>query len=144
MIAVAIISLTLLGLSGLLIDSHRRTWRDARDSPTLSEHDKQFARAMYIRRMQASAMVGLMGAAIGIWPMFDDAARPWALLLYTAILLAACAWSMALAMLDIWATRRHFQRKRMESLAKQLQSTVELASREMAAQSDSSEAEGTA
>ena len=50
---------------------------------------------MYRRRMQASAMIGVMGAAIGIWPLFDDQPRPWALLLYTAILLAACAWIMA-------------------------------------------------
>jgi hypothetical protein len=128
MVAVAIISLTMLGLSGLLIDSHRRTWREARDSTTLSQVDKQFARAMYYRRTQASALVGLMGAAIGIWPIFDNQARPWALLFYTAILLTACAWSMALAMLDIWATRRHFQRKRMEQLKKQVQATVEMAS----------------
>ena len=66
MLAVAIISLTMLGLSGLLIDSHRRTWREARDSASLSQADKQFARAMYGRRMQASGLVGLMGAAIGV------------------------------------------------------------------------------
>ena len=61
-------------------------------------------------------------------------------MLYTAILLVACAWSMALAMFDIWATRRHFQRKRMENLAKQLKLTVEMASAESAA----GEAEGQA
>lgn len=138
MVAVAIISLTMLGLSGLLIDSHRRTWREARDSATNSPADKQFARSMYYRRMQASALVGLMGAAIGIWPLFDNQARPWALLFYTAILLTACAWSMALAMLDIWATRRHFQRKRIEQLKKHVQLTVEMAS-----MGDSPEAEGT-
>jgi hypothetical protein len=137
MLAVALISLTLLGLSGLLIDSHRRTWRDARDSQTLSEQDRRFARCMYLRRMQASAMIGLMGAAVGIWPVFDDQARPWALLLYTAILLSACAWCMALAMMDVWATRRHFRQKRHEQLAKQLQSTVEMSSL-----SESAEAEG--
>lgn len=138
MVAVAIISLALLGLSGLLIDSHRRTWRNARESQTLSQVDKQFARATYIRRMQASAMVGVMGAAIGVWPVFDAQARPWALLLYTALLLVACAWSMALAVLDLWATRRHFQRKRIEQLSKQLQLTVEMASL-----NESSQAEGS-
>jgi hypothetical protein len=127
----------MLGLSGLLIDSHRRTWREARDSAALSSRDKEFAHAMYVRRMQASAMVGVMGAAIGIWPAVDDQARPWALLLYTAILLTACAWSMALALLDALATRRHFQRKRMEHLARQLQTTVD-----MATMGDSAEAEG--
>ncbi len=138
MVAVAIISLTMLGLSGLLIDSHRRTWHEARDSAALSQADKKFARSMYFRRMQASGLVGLMGAAIGIWPIFDNQARPWALLFYTAILLTACAWSMALAMLDIWATRRHFQRKRIEQLKKQVQLTVELAS-----MGESPDAEGT-
>lgn len=139
MLAVAIISLTMLGLSGLLIDSHRRTWHEARDSTSLSQADKQFARAMFARRMQASALVGLMGAAIGVWPLFDNQARPWALLFYTAILLSACAWSMALAVLDIWATRRHFQRKRIEQLKKQMQLTVEMASL-----IESPEPEGTA
>ena len=81
-------------------------------------------------------MVGLMGAAIGAWPVFDDQARPWALLFYTAILLTACAWSMALAMMDVWATRRHFRRKRLKHLAKHLQATVE------SSMGESAEAEG--
>lgn len=136
MFAVVIISLTLLGLSGLLIDSHRRTWREAKESATLSEVDKKFARAMYLRRMQASTMVGVMGAAIGVWPAIDQQAQPWVLLFYTAILLVACAWSMALAMFDIWATRRHFHRKRMENLAKQLQLTVEMAAEGAAIESE--------
>lgn len=139
MLAVAIISLTMLGLSGLLMDSHRRTWREARDSATLAPVDKQFARAMYLRRMQASALVGLMGAAIGLWPLFDNQAGPWALLFYTAILLTACAWSMALAVLDLWATRRHYHRKRIEQRKKQMQLAVDLAS-----MAESAEAEGTA
>jgi len=139
MFAVAIISLTMLGLSGLLIDSHRRTWRDARDSSALSQADKQFARAMYGRRMLASALVGLMGAAIGVWPLFDNQSRPWALLFYTTTLLTACAWSMALAAMDFWATRRHYQRKRIEQLKKQMQLTVE-----MTALAEAADAENTA
>jgi hypothetical protein len=136
MLAVVVISLTLLGLSGLLIDSHRRTWREARDSTTLPDADKRFARAMYRRRMQASGAIGIMGAAIGIWPIVDQQARPWSLLLYTAILLVACSWIMLLAMFDFWATRRHYQRVRMEQLAKQVQLAVEMAS-----MSDSADAE---
>ena len=137
MIAAFILSLTLLGLSGLLIDSHRHSWREARASAALSERDRRFARSMYLRRMQASGMIGVMGAAIGIWPMVQGHQQPWRLALYTAILLAACAWIMLLAMLDVWATRRHYQRVRSEQLAKQLQLTVE-----MAAASEAAEAEG--
>jgi hypothetical protein len=128
MFAVIIISLTLLGISGVLIDSHRRTWREARDSATVSERDKRFARAMYRRRMQASGTIALMGAAIGVWPIVDQQARPWGLLLYTAMLLVACSWIMVLAMFDFWATRRHYQRVRMEQLAKQVKLAVELSS----------------
>lgn len=143
MLAVAIISLTLLALAGLLIDSHRRTWREARDSSVLSAADKEFARAMYVRRMQASSMVGVMGAAIGIWPIIDDRARLWTLMPYTAILLTACAWSMILAMLDFVAMRKHYRRKRMEVLAKQLQATVEMATRvELPQLTEPAESEG--
>jgi len=138
MIAVVIISLALLGIAGLLIDSHSRTWRDARDSATLPDRDKNFARSMYRRRMQASSMIGVMGAAIGIWPIVEAEGRPWALALYTAILLAACAWILLLAILDVWATRRHYQRVRMEQLAKQLQLTVEMASMGETAESEGS------
>ena len=128
MIGAFVISLALLGVCGLLVDSHQRTWREARDSATLSQRDKEFAKSMYRRRMQASGTIGVLGAAIGVWPIIEGERQPWALALYTGLLLAACSWIMVLAMLDLWATRRHYRRVRMEQLAKQLQLTVEMAS----------------
>jgi hypothetical protein len=134
MIAAFVISLSLLGLSGLLIDSHRRSWREANDAK-LPERDCRFAHSMYRRRMQASGTIGIMGAGVGVWPIVPRQAGPMAL--YTATLLAACAWIMVLAVLDVWATRRHYRRIRSEQLAKQLQLALEIS-----AAGDSAEAEG--
>jgi len=52
------------------------------------------------------------------------------------MLLVPFSWIILLAMLDFWATRRHYQRVRMEQLAKQVQLAVEMAS-----MSDSADAE---
>ena len=134
MVAAFIISLTLLGLSGLLIDSHRRSWREARESTKLPERDRRYARSLYLRRMQASSMIGAVGACIGVWPIVKG--HPGPMVMYTAMLLAACVWIMLLALVDVWATRRHYQRLRSEQLAKQLQLALE-----MAAVSESADAE---
>jgi hypothetical protein len=134
MIAAFAISLSLLGLSGLLIDSHRRSWREANDA-NLLERDRSFARSMYRRRMQASGTIGIIGVGIGVWPIVPRQAGPMAL--YTATLLAACAWIMLLAVLDFWATRRHYRQIRSEQLAKQLQLALEIS-----AVGDSAESEG--
>lgn len=134
MISIVILSLALLGLSGLLIDSHRRTWQEARDSATLPDRDKRFARSMFRRRILASGMIGGIGAAIGVGPIVPR--EPLAMACYLAILLATCTWIMLLAMLDIWATRRHFRRVRSEQRSKQLQLTVEMASMGESAESE--------
>lgn len=134
MFGTMVISLALLGMSGLLIDSHRRSWRDARDSASLPDRDKRFAQSMYRRRMLASGMIGGIGAAIGLGPLVPR--EPLAMAFYLAVLLAACVWILLLAMLDIWATRRHYQRVRMEHLTKQLQLTVDMASMGESAESE--------
>lgn len=134
MLAAFFVSLMLLGLSGLLIDSHRRSWREARESATLPERDRRFARSMYRRRMQASMMIGVIGAGIGVGPIVPRQPGPMAL--YLAMLVVACAWIMLLALLDVWATRQHFQRLRTEQLAKQLQLALEMAATSETAETD--------
>ena len=135
MIAVVIISLALLGISGLLIDSHRRAWREARDSSTLPERDKRFAGSLYRRRMLASGTIGAIGAGIALWPLVPR--QPLTMAAYLAMLLAACTWIMLLALLDFWATRQHYRRLRSEQRAKQVHLAIE-----MAAMSETAEAEG--
>lgn len=125
MIAVAVISLSLLGISGWLIDSHLRAWRRARDSDEFSDREKQFAFAMLRRRMMASSTIGATGAAIAVGPIVPP--RPMAMTVYLAILLGACSWIMLLALFDVWATRQHYRQLRSEQRSKQTQLAMELA-----------------
>ena len=118
MVFAFILSLTLLGLSGLLIDSHRRSWRLASERSDLSAPAKRYALSQYRRRMQASATIGLIGLAIGLGPLVPK--RPGPMALYVAALAAACGWIMLLAMVDLWATQQYYRRLRGEQRAAQL------------------------
>jgi hypothetical protein len=115
MFTVYAIALLLIGLSGLMLDMHRRSWRAAQEDRSLSERDLRFARAQYRRRNQASGIIGVLGAAIGIGPLVPP--QPWAMVLYVAFLAGACLGITLLAGLDAWATRQNFARLRNEQLA---------------------------
>lgn len=117
-------SLGLLGLAGLLIDSHRRCWHTARQSAELSDCDRRFARSQYRRRMQASGIIGMLGAAIGLGPLVPR--RPGPMAFYLAMLVTACGCIMVLAFLDAWATRQNFRRLHGERMAAELKLAVEL------------------
>lgn len=124
MILTSIISLILIGLSGVLLDSHRRAWRSAQQDPTKSERERRFALAQYRRRMQASGIIGVLGAAIGIGPLVPR--EPWPLVVYLASLSGACGCIMLLAALDAWATRQYYARLRNEQLTAQIKLAREL------------------
>jgi hypothetical protein len=135
MAPIIIVSLVLLGLCGLLLDSHRRTWHHARDSDELSPREKRYALSQYRRRMQASGTIGLIGAAIALGPLVPH--RPEPMTLYLAALLAGCAWIMLMALLDFWATRQHYHRIRSEQLTAQVQLARELRAAQNRRESDS-------
>jgi hypothetical protein len=117
MIVTYVFSLLLIALSGVMLDMHRRTWRHAEDNASLSSGERRYALSQYRRRMQASGIIGLLGAAIGIGPLVPQ--RPWPFTLYLASLSAACLAITALAAIDFWATRQHFARLHSEHLAAQ-------------------------
>src|SRR3990170_7962980 len=108
------ISLVLLGLSGVLIDSHRRSWRAALQAADLMERDRRFARSQFRRRTQASGIIGVLGVAIGIGPLVPR--RPGPMAFYLATLVMACGCIVLLALLDAWATRQHFRRLQIDQL----------------------------
>jgi hypothetical protein len=124
MVVVYAASLVLIGLSGLMLDLHRRSWRAAQQDGSLSDRERRFAQAQYRRRTQASAIIGVLGAAIGMEPLVP--LRPWPMALYVASLAGACVCIMLLAALDAWATRQHYARLRDEQLAAQLKLAREL------------------
>jgi hypothetical protein len=127
--------LVLIGLSGFMLDWHRRSWRAAEHDATLSDRERRFLRAQFRRRMQASGIIGLLGAAIGIKPLVPQ--RPWPMVLYVLFLASACACIMVLAGLDAWATRQHYARIRSEQLTAQLKLARDLSAARKSADSDS-------
>lgn len=129
-----LMSLVLLGLAGLLIDSHRRSWHAARQSADLSERDRRYFRSQYRRRMQASGIIGVLGAAIGLGPLVPR--RPGPMAFYLAMLVTACGCIMVLAFLDAWATRQNYRRLHGERIAAELRLAVELRRARESAEAD--------
>jgi hypothetical protein len=115
----------LMGLSGLMLDMHRRSWRTAQVDASLSESDLRFARSQYRRRTQASGIIGVLGAAIGAGPLIP--AEPWPMVVYVASLAGACLCIVLLAGLDAWASQQNYRRLRSEQLTSQLKMARELA-----------------
>jgi hypothetical protein len=125
MITTYAISLVLLGLSGFLLDSHRRSWRIAQQDATLSDSERRYCLSQFRRRSQASGIIGLLGAAIGAHPLVPR--EPWPMLLYVMLLASACLSIMFLAALDAWATRQYYARLRSEQLTAQIRLARDLA-----------------
>jgi hypothetical protein len=118
------LSLLLIGLSGLLLDLHRRGWRSAQQDLALSDRDRRFAQSQYRRRTKASGIIGILGAAIGLGPLIPP--RPWPMAIYVASLGGSCAAIMLLAAIDAWASRQNFVRLQSEQLAAQIKLAREL------------------
>jgi len=118
MIATYFVCLLLIGLSGVLLDMHRRSWRTAQEDGSLSAADLRFARSQFKRRMQSSSIIGVLGAAIGVVPLIPR--EPLAFAAYLAAISTACLAIILLGAIDAWATRQNFVRIRSEQLAAQI------------------------
>ena len=108
-------SLLLLATSLGLMWLHWRTWRTLRDLP-LSEEDTEFSWRQFRRRMQTSAMIGIVGLAIfaGLW------VQPtlWIVFYWLGVILLV-GWVGLLAVADIVSTRLHYSRLHRQQLAEQ-------------------------
>jgi hypothetical protein len=124
MVATYLFSLMLIGLSGVMLDMHRRSWRRAEQDTSLSASEQRYALSQFRRRTQASGTIGVLGAAIGLGPLVPH--RPWPIALYMAAVAAPCLAIMLLAIIDAWATRQHFARLKSQHLAAQAMLAREL------------------
>lgn len=134
MITTYAVSLVLIGLSGILLDSHRRTWYHAQQRADLTDRERRFLRSQYRRRMQASGIIGVLGATIGMRSLVPR--EPWSMLAYLLALAGACGCILLLAALDAWATRQYFAQLRSEQLTAQMKLARDLARAQQAAQSE--------
>ncbi|MEX0641469.1 MAG: hypothetical protein WD468_02145 [Pirellulales bacterium] len=108
MLPTAVLSLSLVALSMLLIALHRRTARRAAETFQDPE-EREFAASQYRRRMQTSAMIGLVGVLVFVGHWLDHSIGE--LIVWLAVVLLV-VWIMLLALADIVATRAHFSRIR--------------------------------
>jgi hypothetical protein len=131
-----IVPILLIGLAGLLIDSHRRAWREAEWNKRLSYRDRRFARSQYRRRMQASGSIAVIGAALGCYPLIPK--RLHELTIYLLLLIVGCVCIMLLGILDLWASRQNLRRIQHEHLAEQIRLAKELHSTRPASKAERS------
>ncbi len=112
----------LLAAAGLMI-GHRRQWRRVEQSqPDPAEYD--FRRRQVRRRTQTSAMLGVLAVAIFASPWVG--AHVWLFTLYCLTMLVLVVWVSVLALVDLWATRHHYQRLHDTYLAEEAELQGEL------------------
>jgi hypothetical protein len=98
----------LLAASAILMRSHRRTWRLHQSDISAEPRELDYRRRRFRRRMQSSAMLGILGLAILAGHFIRPPLPVLAVLIYWACVILLVFWLMLLAMADIISTRLHF------------------------------------
>jgi amino acid permease len=117
--------LLLLVVAGLII-SHVRAWRDFQQA-NLDAEEFDYRRRQFRRRMQTSAMLGvvaaglLIGYLLTVWLCSD-----WFTVIFWTAMMGLACWIVLLAIVDVWATKHHFNRMRHHCLVEQAKLQAEL------------------
>jgi UDP-N-acetylmuramyl pentapeptide phosphotransferase/UDP-N-acetylglucosamine-1-phosphate transferase len=124
--SIALVSLCLLLFAAWFMFSHVRNWR-AYQLQNLAPEDLDYRRRQYRRRMQTSAMLGLLAVAMFAWKLLSEWLQSFwfSTVFLLAILLLLC-WVGLLALVDVWATNHHFGRLRHRCAIEQAKLEVEL------------------
>jgi len=123
LLSTAIVSAVLLLLAAVMMVLHMRAWRRAKrhttDVAELDYRGRQFR-----RRMQTSALLGILGLAI----MFGSLIRGpwWFVAIFWVGVLLVLAWLALLALADVVATKLYFGRLHADYLAEQAKLQVQL------------------
>ena len=96
------LGLALLVVAGVMLDAHLRTWRGEQTLDEPNPRARRAARAQYLRRMQASGTIALLGGLLMINPLVPLSPIPY--ILYTLALVLCCGWILMLGVVDGFAT----------------------------------------
>ena len=105
--------------------SHVRAWRTSRQQP-LDADELNYRRRQFRRRMQTSAMVGVLAVALStghflaFWIHSD-----WFELGFWGVTMLVACWLILLALVNLWATKRHFARQHDRGLVEQVRLAAE-------------------
>ena len=116
-----------------MLTMHWNTWQAA-DHGGLPERERMFMQRQFRRRLNASAGIGLVGLLLisGLWIPEESLVN----LVYLCGILLLVVWIFLLSLLDILATRLHYDRQQALQAAQiaVLQAAIK---RELAKQADS-------
>jgi hypothetical protein len=117
--SLTLMSVLLLLLAAILMASHLRTWRRVRQRQSMPD-ELDYHRRQFRRRMQTSAMLGLLAVAMVVGQLIVLHVDSRALVLgYWAAVLLTLAWMGVLAVADVLATKHHFGRLRRTCMTEQ-------------------------
>lgn len=102
-------SAALLIVVGILIYTHVRTWRAAQQEVSDSD-DLDYYRRQFRRRMQASAMLGIVAVAMVVGVAIPHKEMPSLFVFYWFAVIGLVVWIGLLAVADMLATRYHVSR----------------------------------
>ena len=124
--SVIVVSVFLLLAAVVLMVSHVRSWRAAQQQE-LDAEEFDYRRRQFRRRMQTSAMLGVLAVAmlVGYVLTLWLGSRVFALAFWSAIILVV-VWTCLLALVDMWATKHYFGRVRHDSLVEQAKLRAEI------------------
>jgi amino acid permease len=122
---IAISTVFLLVSVGLLV-SHVHSWREYRQQE-LSADELNYRRRQFRRRVQTSAMLGLLAVAIAVgYALTLWLKSGWFAAIYWSAVLCLLIWIALLAVVDMWATKFHFGRQRQDFVVEQAKLQAEL------------------
>jgi hypothetical protein len=107
----------LIGLSAIFFALHWQQWREWVHSAANSRR-REFVRRQLQRRMVASGLIGVVGAAITLVNQLPP--NPTAMTAYLCALLLAGCVILAIALADMRASRRLIEEEQIELLAAEL------------------------
>ncbi|MBN1395558.1 MAG: hypothetical protein JW959_11085 [Pirellulales bacterium] len=121
------VSIVLLLTAAAMMLSHVRVWKSLREAK-LDADELDYRRRQFRRRMQTSAMLGVLAAALAVG---DPITICWtrsgmfAACYWLTVMLLAC-WIGLLALVDIWATKHYYGRLRDKCLVERAKLEAEL------------------
>ena len=124
--AVVVISLLLLLAAVGLMISHVRAWWAFRRQE-LDAENFDYRRRQFRRRMQTSAMLGLLAVALLAGPVLIQWVHSiWFAIGFWGLTMLLACWVVLLAVVDIWATKHHFGRLHHRCLVEQAKLQAEI------------------
>jgi hypothetical protein len=113
----------LIATSAVLLASHWNAWREAGDLPESQRARRAFLRLQVQRRTVASALIGVVGAAITLVDRVP--VNPVAMTTYLFGLLSGGVVILLIALADSRAARRHRDREHLDLVVSELRKATE-------------------